>query len=133
VRPLDVEDGQGILFAPDPEALTTILSVEVHDVGTAVTPEDLSDLEQGFLDGLRAVDGSVIEQHEAYANDYAIGIDAVQTFLEDGVRRKRWVRLLFNGSAQARLIAQGETVAEYDRLRPLFAPCMSTFTISRRG
>jgi hypothetical protein len=128
-----VEGGQGVLFAPDPEALSTILSVEVRDLGTTVTADDLPDLEQGFLDGLRAVEGSRIEEHEAFANEFAIGIDAVQTFDEDGERRKRWIRLLFKGSVQARVIAQGETIAEYDRLRPLFAPCVSMFMLAGRA
>jgi hypothetical protein len=34
---------------------------------------------------------------------------------------------LYKGTLQARLVAQGATVEEFDRLRPLFAPCMTTF------
>jgi len=56
-----------------------------------------------------------------------VGIDAVQTYDEHSVRRKRWIKLLYKGSTQARLIAQGATVEEYDRLRLLFAPCVTTF------
>ena len=91
--------------------------------------DDRPDLEQAFLAGLRAVPGSHLEQHQTFANEFAMGIEAVQTYDEDGQRRKRWIRLLFKGSVQARLIAQGATVEEYDRLRPLFAPCMTTFMI----
>lgn len=132
-RPLEIEGGQGVLFSPDPADTTTSLSVEVRELGVDVTPEDLPDLQAAFLDGLRAVPGSEIESHQAFANPFAIGIDAVQTFAEDGARRKRWIRLLYKGSLQARVIAQAATVAEYDRLRPLFAPCMTTFMLGRRG
>jgi hypothetical protein len=132
-RPLEIDGGQGVLFAPDPVDTATALSVEVRDLSIDVTPEDVPDLEAAFLDGLRAVPGSVIESHQAFANPFAIGIDAVQTFEEDGVRRKRWIRLLYKGSVQARVIAQAATVAEYDRLRPLFAPCMTTFMLGRRS
>jgi hypothetical protein len=57
----------------------------------------------------------------------------VQTFAETGQRRKRWIRLLHHGSLQARVIAQGATVAEFDYLRPLFAPCMTSFMFGHAG
>jgi hypothetical protein len=98
-----------------------------------VTPDDLPDLERGFLRGLRAAPGSRLEEHSAFANEFAIGIDAVQTYEESGRRRKRWVRLLYRGSIQARLIARGATVEELDRLRPLFAPCVTTFMFEERS
>jgi hypothetical protein len=110
----------------------TALSVEVQDLGTEVTPDDLPDLVEAFLSGLDAVPGSYVEQQQAFANEFAIGIDAVQTYDEAGARRKRWIKLLYKGSVQARVIAQAATVAEYDRLRPLFAPCMTTFMLHSR-
>jgi hypothetical protein len=133
---LDVEDGYGLIFTPDPEDTTTALSVEMRDLGTEVTPDDLSDLVQAFLAGLDAVPGSYVEQHQAFANEFAIGIEAVQTY--DGPdgpndqRRKRWIKLLYKGSVQARVIAQAATVEQYDRLRLLFAPCMTTFMLHSR-
>ena len=80
-----------------------------------------------FLKGLRSVKGSKLERHERFESPYHIGVEAVQTYLDGDVRRKRWVRLLYRGSVQDRLIAQGKTVAEYEQKRLLFAPCMSTF------
>ena len=99
----------------------------MRHLGTEVTPDDLPDLEQGFLTGLRAAPGSQLEQRQAYANEFAIGFEAVQTYDEAGQRRKRWVRLLYQGSVQARVVAQAATVEEFDRLRPRFAPCVTTF------
>src|SRR5438067_2780827 len=43
-RDLDVEGGQGVIFTPDPEEVMTAISVEVRDLGTEVTAEDLPDL-----------------------------------------------------------------------------------------
>ncbi|MFN8635491.1 MAG: hypothetical protein U0893_16720 [Chloroflexota bacterium] len=128
-RPLDVDGGHGVVYTPDPDSLDTMISVEIRDLGTVVWQRDLRDIEAGFLNGLRAVPGSTIERHEAYANEFAIGVDAVQTFQDGDVVRKRWVRLLYKKSRQARVIAQGATVEEYDRLRPLFAPCLTTFRL----
>ena len=76
---------------------------------------------------MRSVPGSRIERHEAFESKFHLGLEAQQTFDDAGQRRRRWVRVLYNGRVQARLIAQGATVAEFDRLRPLFAPCMTTF------
>jgi hypothetical protein len=124
---LDVEGGQGVVFTPDADDLTTSISIELRDLGTEVTESDLPDLEKGFLKGLRSVPGSSIDSHESFASIYHIGIDAQQTYDDGGQRRRRWIRLLYKGSKQARLIAQGATVEEFDRLRPLFAPCLTTF------
>jgi hypothetical protein len=132
-RPLDIEDGQGMLFTPDPVETATALSVELSDLGTDVTPADLPDLEQGFLNGLRGVPESEIVRHESFVNDLTFGLETVQTYLEAGQRRKRWINLLYRGSRQARLIAQAATVEEFDRLRPLFAPCVSTFMFGARS
>jgi hypothetical protein len=126
-RDLDVEGGQGVLFTPDPEEVITAISVEVRDLATEVTPADLPDIYKGFLKGLRSVPGSKLEQHEVFQSAYHIGVEAQQSFDAAGQRRRRWIRVLYKGTLQARLIAQGATVEEFDRLRPLFAPCMTTF------
>jgi hypothetical protein len=126
-RDLDAPGGQGVIFTPDPEELMTAISVEVRDLATEVTADDLPDLEKGFLRGLRSVPGSKIEQHDVFQSPYHIGLEAQQSFDAAGQRRRRWIRVLYKGTLQARLIAQGATVEEFDRLRPLFAPCMTTF------
>jgi hypothetical protein len=87
----------------------------------------LPNLEKGFLTGLQSVPGSTLEQHDVFQSAYHIGLEALQTFDDAGQRRRRWIRVLYKGRLQARLIAQGATVEEFDRLRPLFAPCMTTF------
>ncbi len=126
-RDLEVEGGQGVIFTPDPDEVTTAISVEVRDLGTEVTPEDLPDLDEGFLKGLRAVSASRVEQHDAFQSPYHIGLEAQHSFEADGQRGRRWIRVLYKGTLQARLIAQAATIEEFDRLRPLFAPCMTTF------
>ena len=117
-----------MLFAPDADDLGTALAVEVRDLGTEVLGEDLPDLERGFLRGLRSAEGSRILSRDRYDHGFVIGVEAVQTYLEEGVRRKRWVRVLHKGSLQVRVVARGATVAEYERWRPAFAPCITSFT-----
>lgn len=126
-RDLDVEGGQGVMFTPDPEEVLTAISVEVRDLATEITAEDLPDLEKAFLKGLRSVAGSKLEQRDVFQSPYHIGLEAQQSFDAAGKRRRRWIRVLYKGTLQARLIAQAASLQEFDRLRPLFAPCMTTF------
>ncbi|MGI9145429.1 MAG: hypothetical protein ACR2IK_02600 [Chloroflexota bacterium] len=126
-RNLDVEGGQGVMFTPDPDDRLTGLSVEVRDLATEVTAEDLPDLGKGFLKGLRLVPGSQLAQHAVFHSMYHVGVEAQQIFDDAGQRRQRWIRVLYKGRLQARLVAQGATVEEFERLRSVFAPCMTTF------
>lgn len=126
-RTLDVDGGQGVIFTPDAEELMTGISVEVHDLGTDITAADLPDLDVAFLKGLRSVPGSKLEHHDVFHSVHHMGVEAQQSFEADGQRRRRWIRVLYRRTLQARVIAQGATLEEFDRLRPLFAPCVTTF------
>ena len=121
------EGGQGVIFAPPPGDAATSFSVEARDLGMTVGEDDLPALRAGFLAGLRKAPKSRIEQQEEYAVGRLIGLEARQAFREGDVRRKRWVRLLYQGSTQVRLIAQGATAAEFDYWLPMFNQMMRTF------
>jgi hypothetical protein len=54
-------------------------------------------------------------------------MEARQTFLDGATRRRHWVRLLYQGSTQVRLVARGETVEEFQRWLPMFYETMRTF------
>ena len=123
----------GQAFAQDATATPSASTSAITTAGST-SAQDAADADyQAFIDGLEAVPGSYINQQQSFANEYAMGIDAVQTYDEDGARRKRWIRLLYKGSTQARIIAQAPSVEEYERLRPLFAPCMTTFMVAARS
>ena len=111
---LEVEGGQGVLFSPSLVSVATCLSIEVRDIGTKVTAEDLPTLREGFLSGLRKVRGSTIETHQDYDVGFLIGLEARQTYREDKTVRKRWIRLLYQDTKQVRLIAQGATIEDFD-------------------
>ena len=121
------EGGQGVIFAPPPGDAATSFSVEARDLGLTVGEEDLPTLRAGFLAGLRRLPKSRIQSQEEYAIGGLIGLEARQTFREGPTRRKRWVRLLYQGSTQARLIAQGATAEEFDYWLPMFNQMMRTF------
>lgn len=115
----DIPDGK--LFSPGD--LDTFISVEARELGTPVTASDLPDLKEGFLAGLRRVPGSRIESQDAYDVGFLVGLEARQLY--EG--KKRWIRLLYRGDLQVRLVAQGATEQEFSRWLPSFDPAMTGF------
>jgi hypothetical protein len=99
----------------------------VQDLPTNIIGEDLPEIEKAFLAGLRKVAGSKLETHTSYDTGFIVGVEAEQTFDEDGQRRRRWIRLLYHENRQARLTAQGATPEEYARWEVRFRPIMTTF------
>jgi hypothetical protein len=124
---LESDAGQGVILAPTPDGVATSFSVESRDLGTAVAAEDLPTLRRGFLAGLRKLPGSAVEHQEDYAIGALVGLEARHAFRDGRVRRRRWVRLLYQGTIQVRLIAQGATVEEFDYWLPAFTSMMRTF------
>ena len=124
---LDLESG-GAMYVPDTADLVTGFGVEATKLDIKVKRGDLKTLEQGFLTGLRSMDRSIVEQHEAEAiENQLITMEARHTFRDGDAIRKRWVRLLYRGSTQVRLVAQGSSPAEFDYWEPMFFQSMRTF------
>lgn len=123
---LETEGGQGVIFSPYPDDITTSVSTEARDLGTTLTAEDLPMLREGFLEGLQELPGVVIEREESEAIGQLLALDAWCTYDEDGARRKRWVRLYYQGQIQLRMIAQGASVEQYDYWLPMLNMAMRT-------
>ena len=124
---LVVDGGHGALFAEDPDDRSTCLSVESRDIETSVTAADLPTLREGFIGGLRKIPGIRILRRTDYDVGFLIGLEAQFDFDEDGLRRRRWVRVLYQGTVQARLIAQGKTIERFKYWLPCFKPAMTGF------
>ena len=124
---LETEGGKGIIVAPAPDDTATSFSVEARDLGMTPTEKDLPALREGFAAGLRTLPDAVVEMRDDFAIGTLLGIEAALTYRDDETMRKRWVRLLYQGSTQVRLIAQGATVAEYDYWLPMLTQAMRTF------
>jgi hypothetical protein len=123
----DAGSGPGVLFAESEKDFGTHVSLEVTALPTRVTAEDLPELEKAFLAGLRKVPKSRVVSHSSFDASPLVGVEAVQTFEEDGQRRKRWVRLLYLDTWQARLVAQGASADAFERWRVKFEPILSSF------
>ncbi len=124
---LETEGGEGIIVAPAPDDTATSFSVEARDLGMTVGADDLPTLREGFFAGLRDLPDATIETRDDFVIGALLGVEAILTYREGAETRKRWVRLLYQGSTQARLIAQGASVAEYDYWLPMLNQTMRSF------
>ena len=107
----------------------TFYAVQVDDLGTQVTAEDLPDLETGLLDGINQLAESQIESHSTSSVGTLVELEAKYTYLEDGLRRKRWVRMLYHETRQIIFIAQGKTEQIYHYWLPMFNEAMMTLKV----
>jgi hypothetical protein len=120
-------EGTAALYAPSTPEMFASFSVEGRDLGVEITSADLPDLRAGFLRGLRTLPGARVTLVDATAIGRLISLEAHQTYRDDQNVRKRWVRLLYQGTVQVRLIAQAATVQEFDYWLPMFYESMRTF------
>ncbi len=120
---------EGVLYAPDPTDYATSFSVEIKALDTEITPDDKADLHAGFLEGLRSLPECEIETEGSWVAGNLIGCEAKYTFREDGGLRKRWSRLLFEGSRQFHFVAQGASADEYQYWEPMLFQAMETVHI----
>jgi hypothetical protein len=115
-----------VFFAPDPHDLLTGLAIDARDLGTQVRPSDLSGLRSGMLSGIRRLGDCRIERHAAEAVGQLLTLEAVYSFRDAEAVRKRWVRLLYQGHTQVRLVAQAASVNAYAYWEPMFYEAMRT-------
>lgn len=116
----DLPDDGGTLYRPDPEDPTTGLEVHGRNVGTDVQARDLPAIRRGFLTGLRQLTACQVEQQEAEAIGELLTLEARMTYRQDETTRKRWVRLLYQGRTQIRLVAEGSSVERFAYWEPMF-------------
>ncbi|HEU5319057.1 MAG TPA: hypothetical protein VFX49_23300 [Chloroflexota bacterium] len=121
--------GGGVVFSPDPEDLHTSVLVQSRRLPSAVEPADLPALRDGMLEGIRQLPGAAIEEQKAEAvADRLLDAEAKHTYRdpEAGVVRKRWIRLLCQGSVQVSIVCQGSSEERYAYWLPMFNTVMRT-------
>jgi hypothetical protein len=128
---LESEGGKGVILTPVPDDIATSLSIEARDLGTPVTGDDLPALRDGLRRGLEQLRDLTIEHEEDYSIGKLVGLEVRYTYREadapaDAPVRKRWLRLVYQGSTQVRLIAQGD-VESYEYWLPAFFQAIRTF------
>jgi hypothetical protein len=124
---LETTGGTGVILAPVPDDPANSFSAEARDLGVEVTSEDLATLREGFWEGIESLPEVAVEAEDEFAIGDTISIEATITYRDGDATRKRRVRLLYKGSTQVRLIAQGNSPAEYEYWLPMFNQMMRTF------
>ena len=120
---------EGVLYAPQPDEWLTGFAVEVKDLGVAVTNEDLSDLESGFRQGIESLPGCHVTWLLQRQVDPVIIFEAEYTFREGEATRQRRAQLLYYGSRQFHVFAQGATPEAFERWRPQLYVMLMTFCV----
>jgi hypothetical protein len=123
---LAAEGSPGVVYAPDADDSLTGLAIEARDLGTEVQADDLPALRRGFLRGLRELPGCRMQSCEAEAIGRLVTLEARHTFRDGDAVRKRWVRLLYQGRTQIRIIAQAASVDQFDYWEPMFYTALRT-------
>jgi len=121
---------RGIFYAPKADDIQTSFSIEKHDLDISIRAKDIKILAKGFMDGIEALPEVEVESHEeSVGKSGVILLQARFTFVEDGMRRKRWTRIVYWGTGQLTMIAQGATVADFDLYEPMFYNTMMTIEL----
>ncbi|MCK6579347.1 MAG: hypothetical protein L6Q98_14745 [Anaerolineae bacterium] len=127
---IDRPDGkQGVIYLPDGRDEHTYLAVQVDDLGTQVTSEDMPDLVAGLLEGIGQRTESLVDSHTSAATGSLVQMEAKYTFLEGSERRRRWVRVLYHETRQITFLAQGSAEQIYRYWLPMFNEAMMTLKV----
>jgi hypothetical protein len=122
-------DRIGVLCSPTEEDVDTFFSVEVIPLEATVQPDDLPLLCEGVQEGLSLLPSLTVESAEESAASSQVTIERIYTFEDQGVTRKRRVRLIYKGDRLYSLMSQGATVAEYAYWLPMLNYCHLTFEL----
>ena len=124
------EDHHGVIFTPHEGRMDTSFAAEKRTLPFKVSEEDLDVLREGFENGLQSLPDVEIESRNERITKTLKVFEARFTFVEDGVRRKRWLRTVYWGEGQLVLIAQGATEEEFERYEGMFYNTMMTVEIN---
>lgn len=120
------DERQGVIYGPSPDEPETVFAVEVKDMGMTVEPDDLEDLSYGFLSAIKQLPAARIESKRKWVAGKMLALEARYTFDENGMRRKRWARVLYQATRQVAMTAQGATEESFDYWLPMFYEAMMT-------
>lgn len=127
----DLAEGrQGVIYSPHPDDIQTCFFIERHKLDLSVRPKDFEILKKGFLEGIEQLpEMEILTHEESIGPAGVILLDARYTFVEDGVRRKRWTRVSYWGNGQLTMVAQGATEEEFDYWEPMLYNIMMTMEL----
>lgn len=124
-----VEGHQGWIFTPYSDHFDTCFMSEKHVLDYDVKPKDAEILMEGFELGINSLPEAVIEYKNLDAGKMVVLMEARFTFMENGQRRKRWVKSMYWGKSNLVLIAQGATEEDYAYWEGMLFNSMMTYEL----
>jgi hypothetical protein len=123
----DWDDGRiGVLYYPEPDDPLTVFAVEVTDLGMVISSDDLDRLDAESIDAIEQLPEGEIELHDKAVVGEQMQLEYKYTFREDCVMRRHWVRVFYQGTHEATMMAQGSSLDLYDYWLPWFFEAMAT-------
>ncbi|MBN1965907.1 MAG: hypothetical protein JW910_14750 [Anaerolineae bacterium] len=120
------DGNEGMIFGPDPDDPYTVFAVDIKDLGTPFTREDMAALAEGFFESIEQLPGCAIESREQNAVGNRLELAAQYTFQEDKAVRKCWVKVFYHQTRQIAMMARGATPDKYQYWLPWFYQAMMT-------
>lgn len=128
-----VGDHKGAIYTPYADRYDTCISTEKIVLPEPVKKKDLPVLRKGFAAGLASLPDVQIESQDETVTPTLIIFEAKVSFSEGEARRKRWLRVVYWGTGQLILMAQGETPEDFDYWMPMFYNALMTVEIPVAG
>jgi len=130
-RKIDMVEGRnGWIFTPYPDNFDTCFTCEKIKLDYEVTPDDAEILLEGLEEGINNLPDAVIEYRNVDTGKMVIIMEVKFTFMEDGQRRKRWIKNMYWGNANLVLIAQGATEEDYSYWEGMLYNAMMTYELT---
>lgn len=123
------DDRQGEIYGPDPNDPCTVFAVDLRDLGTPVTADDLDVLAEGYFGAVERLPEAVIESREQKVSGKLLQLEAHYHFRNQANTCKCWVRVFYHGTRQITMTAQGATPEKYDYWLPMFFEAMMTANV----
>jgi len=129
-RKIDMVEGRrGWIFTPYPDHFDTCFTSEKITLNYKVKPKDAEILMEGFETGINSLPGVLVEYKNCDVTKKIVILEAKFTFIENGQRRKRWVKNMYWAEANLVLMAQGATEEDYAYWEGMLFNAMMTYEL----
>ena len=124
--------GGGVVFSLDSADPQSFVLVQGRRLPSPVEPADIDALREGLIEGIGQLPGAEIEEQKADVVQKLLDAEARHTYQdgEAGDLRKRWVRLLCQGSVQISVVCQASSLERFDYWSPMFLTVMRSVRFS---
>jgi hypothetical protein len=115
-----------LTLTPDPSDPASHIAIAVQDLGAPLAAKERPAILEGVREGLKKLDGCVIESLDEMRQEGRWGLEWRCTFLSGGQRCRRRGRIFFSDRYQYAVVLQGSSEAHYAYWQGMFEWTMLT-------